>query len=117
MKKLPGLKKVLTFLGVAALLWVIYSICVSLLAIWIFWVYVGLFAAGAILYVILVRGNLTAPPELPPPGVEPASYAAYREEILALRKRYSFLPPIAVGALLCILLDYINLMWFGGMFL
>ncbi len=117
MKRLPGLKKVLGYVGTGALLWVIYSVCVSLLAIWIFWVYVGLFAACSILYVILVRGNLSAPPKEPPGGVDGAAYAAWREKILALQRRYAFLPALAVGALLCILLDYINLMWFNGLFL
>lgn len=96
MKRLPGLRKVLAYVGTGALLWVIYSVCVSLLAIWIFWVYVGLFAACAILYVILVRGNLSAPSKEPPRGVEPEAYAAWREKILALQGRYAFLPAIAV---------------------
>ena len=112
-----GVTRLLVYLGTALLLWAIYAISVSLGGIFVFWIYVGLFAASAITYVILLRGNLSAPPKEVPEGVEPAAWEAFREDVLARRKRYALLPPLAFGTLLCLLLDYINLFWFNGMFL
>lgn len=111
------LRRSLLLLATAAALWAIYCIAVSLLAIWIFWVYVGLFAAGAVLYVILVRGNVSPPPEAPPPGIDPTAYAEHRARILTYQRRYAPLLYLSIGAFLSLLLDYINLMWFGGRFL
>ena len=111
------LRRSLGLLATVAVLWAIYCIAVSLLAIWIFWVYVGLFAAGAILFVILVRGNVSPPPEAPPTGVNPTVYGEWRARILAYRRRYLPLLYLSIGALISLLLDYINLMWFGGRFL
>ena len=112
-----GVTRLLVYLGAALLLWAIYAISVSLGGIFVIWVYVGLFAVSSVAYVILVRGNLTAPREEPPEGVEPAAWEAFRADILARRQRYSLLPPIAFGAFFCLLLDYINLNWFDGIFL
>lgn len=111
------LRRSLGLLATVAALWAIYCIAVSLLFIWIFWVYVGLFAAGAILFVILVRGNVSPPPVSPPPGIDPTAYAEHRARILEYRRRYLPLLYISIGALISLLLDYINLMWFGGRFL
>ena len=112
-----GLWRVLRFLGTLFLLWGIYALAVSYFLAWIFWVYVALFGVGAILYVVLTRGNLTDPPATPLGGTATPAYLAARDEIIALRRRYAFLPPIIVGSLLCLLLDYINLIWFNGIFL
>ena len=112
-----GLRRILHYLGVTLLLWAVYAISVSLGGIFVIWVYVVLFAVSTVAYVILVRGNLSPPKKTPPDGVDPAVWEAFREKILALRSRYSLLPPIAFGSFFCLLLDYINFTWFGGIFL
>ena len=109
--------RVLRLLLAIAIAWAVYSLAVTLGGIGIFWVYVGLFGLSAVLYVILVRGNLQDPPKEPPIGIDPAAWESHRTRILGYRRRYAFLPLITVGTLVSILLDYINLMWFGGMFL
>lgn len=111
------LGRVLTLLLAIAVAWAIYSLAVTLGAVWIFWVYVVLFALSATLYTALVRGNLSAPPATPPEGVDATLWEEHRERILGYRRRYAFLPLITVSTLVSILLDYINLMWFEGMFL
>lgn len=111
------LRRSLILLATVAALWAVYCIAVSLLAIWIFWVYVGLFGVCAVLYVILVRGNISPPPETPPPGADPTAYGEFRTRILAYRRRYAPLLYLSIAALISLLLDYINLMWFGGRFL
>ena len=116
-KKLPGLRRLLVYLGMMLLLWAIYAISVSLGGIFVIWVYVGIFAVASVAYVILVRGNLTTPPEAPPEGVDPGVWEEFRTRILTARRRYALLPPLAFGALFSLLLDYINFTWFGGIFL
>ena len=106
-----------SYLLTAAALWAVYCLAIHLLFIWIFWVYVGIFAVSAIAYVILVRGNLSPPAATPPPGVDPTRWATFRTHVLALRRRYAILPRLSAGTLFCLLLDYINLAWLGGMFL
>ena len=100
-----GLWRVLRFLGTLFLLWGIYALAVSYFLAWIFWVYVALFAASSLLYVILTRGNLSDPPASPQGGTATPAYLAARDEIIALRRRYAFLPPIIFASLLCLLLD------------
>lgn len=112
-----GVKRLLRFLLILFLMWGLYALAVSYFLVWILWVYVGIFAVSSLSYVVLTRGNLSDPPASPPAGADAEAYLAARQEIVLRRRRYAFLPPIIVSSLLCLLLDYINLTWFGGLFL
>ncbi len=112
-----GLRRLAAFLGTALLLWGIYALSVSLGFVYIYWVYVGLFPLFSLLYVLLVRGHLSPPPKEPPAGIAANTYDVMREQVLAWQRRYRPLLDLAVGTLLSLLLDYVNLVFFDGAFL
>ena len=116
MKK-ENVKRILVLLGACLLFWFLYSACVHLGAHWIFWIYLVLFSASAIVYVGATRGNLSRMPEETPLGWRADAYAAYREKIEAARKRFCLLPYVTVGTAFSFVLDAINLFFLDGMFL
>ena len=115
--KRQGLFRLLLYVAVCALFWVGYCIAIHLGWNAIFWIYLSLFSAGAVLYVIAVRGNLSPLPTLPPSGREDPSYTALRERVEAARRRFFWLPPIVVGTAFSLLLDAVNLFLLDGIFL
>lgn len=116
MKK-ENIKRLLIGLVACLLFWIAYCVCVHLGANWIFWVYLGLFAVSAIVYVGATRGNLSRLPEETPLGWRPDAYAAYRERIEGARKRVFWLPLVTVGTTFSFVLDAINLFFLDGLFL
>ena len=116
MKK-ENLKRTLLTLSVCLLFWIVYAACVHLGANWIFWVYLVLFSASAIVYVGMTRGNLSRLPERTPAGWCADAYTAYREKIEAARKKVWWLPLVTVGTTFSFVLDAINLFWLNGLFL
>ena len=94
----------------------VYSVMLAFGANWIFWVYLVLCCASAILYVALSRGNLSPMPTEPPPGWPADVWAEYRERVEGTKRRVAFLPVIFVGTAITLALDTIWLFLLDGKF-
>ncbi len=109
------MKKVLAsplflFFASTALLWAVYCLLLSLGAIFICWVYVGLFSALAIAYVVLTRGYFSTPlPKEAPPTVNAAEYEALRQRITKNQQRLRWVPILCLSILFVFAIDFIDL--------
>ena len=111
-----GLRSLLLFFAFSAALWAVYYLCIYILFFnAVFWIYVGIFAVMAIVYVVSTRGMLFTPPsETPPPGCVPEEYEFLRQKILERQKKVAWIPLFCGAILFVFLLDAADLFWLSG---
>jgi len=98
------------FFAATALLWAIYCLFLSIGAIFICWVYVGLFSALLITYVVLTRGYFNTPlPKEAPPTVNATEYEALRKRIAHRQEKTRWMPILCLAILFVFAIDFIDL--------
>ncbi len=116
MKKLFSSPLFLFFAATAAL-WAVYCLFLSLGLIFICWVYIGLFTALLLSYVILTRGYFNTPlPKEAPPTVNAAEYEALREKISRYQEKLRWVPTVCLAIVFVFAIDFIDLYFISKLF-